>query len=238
MELVLAPVMFPIAAGYAMLCHFHRQVSRYMPSIVSMEGENTITLVVTPNTEKGSSTFDVLDGNNKLQFSFVGSRLSKGMFNFNQYDSDTGELVPIGSVSIGIWSTFDIFRPTFPDTLDELTSMAIGSNNVKHQSDALDNYRVVELSDGNVYQWSKRGKVLERVYNLGQKDSEVRERVATVGILQGNKGYRITLDENKVSTSVALMTSMISYLDQWNTILGVGGIYFPLKHGELPWRRV
>lgn len=157
---------------------------------------------------------------------------------FFQYDLKSGDRTPIGSVSAGIWSKFHVFKSEAPFTQNELTQFAVGTNHVNHQSDAIDNYRMFELSDNNVYQWAKRSKTLERVYNLGQKDSEVRERLAVVGILAGNRGYRVTLDTSKVSVAVVLMSSMISFLDQWNTVLGVGGIYFAVKHGELPWRRV
>lgn len=239
MELVLAPLMFPVATGYAVLCHFHRQSSRYTPNIVSMEEGNLSTFAVTVDENgKGKIGYQIFDEDNWLCFAFEGSRASKGMFTLFKYNAETGKRTSAGSVSVGIWSKFHIFKPDETTTLDETTQFALGSNKVRHESDAIDNYRVFELSDSNVYQWSKRGKALERVYNLGQKDSEVRERLAVVGILPGNKGYRITLDKSKISCEVALMTSLISFLDQWNTMLGIGGIYFPVKHGELPWRRV
>lgn len=238
MELLLAPVMFPIAAGYATLCHFHRQVSRYIPNIVSMEEDSTTVFHVVPAVEEGPNTYNVYDQAKKLRYSFRGSKFSKGMFNFHQCDPSTEEMIPLGTVSVGVWSSFSIFKPIFSSDLDELTTMAIGKTSVKHQSDALDNYRVIKVAHGNVYQWSKRGKALERVYNLGQKDSEVRERVAHVQLFPNNEGYMITVDDRKVFPPVALMTSMISFLDQWNTLLGVGGLYYPVKHGELPWRRV
>lgn len=237
MELALAPIMIPIATGYAMLCHIHRQVSRYMPNVVSMDEANATTFTVLLDDQSNRPRYNVLDGANEVKYVFEGSRLTRGLYNFIRCGPDRNQ-TPIGNISVGVWSSFRVFKTRVPDSLHELTQIAIGLNNVKHQADALDNYRMTELIDGSVFQWSKRGKVLERVYNLGQKDSEVRDRLATVSLLPANKGYRITIDNSKMSNDIALMTSMISYLDQWNTMFGVGGIYMPVSYGEMPWRRV
>lgn len=237
MELAIAPIMIPIATGYAMLCHFHRQVSRYVPNVVSMDEDNVTTFTVLLDDQSNRPRYKVLDGANEVRYAFEGSRLTRGLYSFNRYEPDQKQ-TPIGNISVGVWSSFRVFKPRFPATVHELTQVAIGLNHVKHQADALDNYRMTELIDGSVFQWSKRGKVLERVYNLGQKDSEVRDRLATVSLLPASKGYRITIDNSKMSNDIALMTSMISHLDQWNTMFGVGGIYMPGLNGELPWRRV
>lgn len=237
MELALSPVMLPVAAGYAMLCHFHRQASRYIPNIVAMDTENATTYSVVPDTKASCPTFHVMDENKVIFYSFQGTRFSKGTLHFFKHNAN-GEKTLLGTVSVGIWSKFFLAPEVIENTADELTHIALGQTQVKHQSDALDNYRLFELSDNNVYQWSFKGKVLEKVFNLGQKDSEIRERLSKVEVITGGRGYRITLDATKISPSVALMTSMISFLDQWNNMLGIGGIYYPLKKNELPWRRV
>lgn len=237
-ELALAPFMFPIAAGYAVLCHYHRQVSRYIPIAIPMNEYSTTSYTVRAEGGALHPRYGVYNEADKLCFTFEGSRLSKGLFNFVRHDHISGERFPVGTVSVGVWSKFHIYQPHGLRLADKLSLSAAGDHKVQHQSDALDSYRIVKISDNCVYQWSKRGKAMERVYNLGQKDSEVHERMATVDILSDDKGYRITLDETKVSVTMALMTSMISFLDHWNTILGIGGVYLPVKHEELPWRRV
>jgi hypothetical protein len=236
MELALAPFMFPVAIGYAALCHFHRQASRYIPNIVSLDEESTTTYRVI--AEKGQiPAFKVIDDSNKVRYIFQGSKSSKRIFTFFKVE-ENGNCIVIGSISAGIWSKVQILPPTKAQDMDEMTQFAVGDIHIKHQSDAIDTYRLFELSNKDIYQWSSRGKFLEKVYNLGQKDSEIRERLAVVKTAPDNKSYRITIDTEKISTSCALMTSMVSFLDQWNTILGVGGVYYQLKICELPWRRV
>lgn len=176
----------------------------------------------------------------------------------------------IATVSAGIWSKINVRKPV-DNTRPELY---LGINNVIHQSDFLDNYRLFTLSDGLTYQWTKRGMFLERVYNLGQKDSEVRERCGRA-IMLGNANVSITMvngsnkllnmsylaseplarsdigasrggflmeiDETKMGLEVALTTAFVSYLDHWNTLAGIGGVYYSMKtggSGEVPWRRI
>ncbi|CDO53560.1 Conserved hypothetical protein [Geotrichum candidum] len=236
MELAVAPFMIPVAVGYAALCHFHRQTSWYIPNIVSLDEESTTTYRVI--AEKGQfPLFKVIDNSNHVRYIFQGSKSSKSIFTFFEIE-ENGDHQIIGAVSAGIWSRVQILSPTKAQDMDELTQFAVGDIHIKHQSDAIDSYRLFELSNDDVYQWSSRGKFLEKVYNLGQKNSEIRERLAIVKTASDNKGYQITIDTEKISTSCALMTSMVSFLDQWSTILGVGGVYYPLKGFELPWRRV
>ncbi|VVT55325.1 uncharacterized protein SAPINGB_P004540 [Magnusiomyces paraingens] len=206
----------------------------------------------------------------------------------NNDDEKVTDLPPIATISAGIWSTIDFNKSANNIGMPHFYQ---GVNQISHQSDFLDNYRVFELSDGNIYQWTKRGMFLERVYNLGQKDSEIRERCG--GVMMGNvrrfyesrgqsfngdysgigqasqagqlpipqqqqqqqqqqadffavvggsgTGFSIEIDESKVDREVALMTAMVSFLDHWNTLLGVGGVYYKLKTGgagEVPWRRI
>ncbi|ANB15651.1 hypothetical protein AWJ20_3288 [Sugiyamaella lignohabitans] len=112
----------------------------------------------------------------------------------------------------------------------------LGWHVVNHRVDALDGYRLFQLANGAMYQWSTKGKFLERVFNIGEKESEVRERVAAVAI-NGNKGFTIRIDECKVPRELAIMTAMISYIDQWNTMIGVGGIYYRYQPSTVRWKR-
>lgn len=159
-------------------------------------------------------------------------------------DTESG---PLASISAGIWSFIDIKTPLPETLLSSYSQLFLGTNFINHQSDFLDNYRVFQLSDGLMYQWTKRGMFLERVYNLGQKDSEVRERCARVMAVSNatnggyNEGFTIEIDETKISREVAFLTAMVSYLDQWNTAIGVGGVYLQLSDagtGGVPWRRI
>lgn len=156
---------------------------------------------------------------------------------------------PLATLHAGIWSLINVNRPL----LTSFPQFFVGENKIQHQSDYLDNYRMFQLSDGLMYQWTKRGKFLERVYNLGQKDSEVRERCGHVNVhnvqICGSSqfgpslggGFTLEIDENKICPEIAILTAMISYLDQWSTAIGVGGIYYSVKTtgaGEVPWRRI
>lgn len=101
----------------------------------------------------------------------------------NPEDPPYGKHVLMATIKAGLWSTvetyhlFETSRPQF----------YLGINNVTHQSDFLDNYRLFTLSDSIPCQWTKRGMFMERVYNLGQHDSEVRERCGKV-YMMGKRG--------------------------------------------------
>lgn len=235
-ETALFPLMFPVAVGYAALCHIHRQSSRYIPNIISLDEKSAITYRVIAE-KRQVPVFKVIDNRNKLCYIFEGSKTSKSIFTFSKFE-ENGNLTVIGAISAGIWSKVQILPPTDVQSVNKLTQFAVEDIKIEHRSDFIDNYRVFGLSGNDTYQWSSRGRFLEKVYNVGQKYSEVRERVAVVDTISATDEYSITIDINKISTSCALMTSMVSFLDQWNTILGVGGVYYQVKHVELPWRRV
>lgn len=106
----------------------------------------------------------------------------------------------IATVSAGVWSTIDVHKPTTAAITSSSLSLAQlhpGVNYVSHQSDFLDNYRVFMLTDGHTYQWTKRGMFLERVYNMGQKDSEIRERCGRVMLGSVRQFYEATTPQQQ-----------------------------------------
>jgi hypothetical protein len=158
----------------------------------------------------------------------VRSRAVKGAYKF--YTEGIDE--PTAALRAGIHSNVLMIR-----NMSSLDHFELGWHTVNHSVDAIDSYRTFELRDGGIYQWSMKGKVMERVRNIGQKESEVREQVARVTI-NGSKGFTIRIDERKINREMAITTAMICFLDQWNTTFGIGGIYY--RHQPmslLPWSR-
>lgn len=179
----------------------------------------------------GGKVYDVYDDSNpntqvnQHLYRMVRSRAVKGAYKF--YTQGIEE--PTAAIRAGLRS--NVLLISHGDDQFELGWHVVG-----HRVDAIDSYRLFQLADEATYQWTTRGKFMERVHNLGEKESEVRERVARV-IINGNKGFTIKVDESKVAREMAITTAMISFTDQWNTMLGVGGIYYGCQPSEVRWKR-
>ncbi|CAN6595668.1 hypothetical protein TRVA0_001S01574 [Trichomonascus vanleenenianus] len=155
----------------------------------------------------------------------IRSRAIKGAYKFYTQ----GEEKPTAAIRAGLRSNVLLIKT-------EGDNFELGWHVMGHRIDAIDSYRLFQLADGTTYQWTTRGKFMERVHNLGEKESEVRERVAVVTI-NDSKGFTLKVDESRVPREMAIMTAMISYIDQWNTQLGVGGIYYAYKPSQVRWKR-
>ncbi|CAH2352167.1 hypothetical protein CLIB1423_06S00276 [[Candida] railenensis] len=244
-ELVLSPVMRPLVMAKAVLFHPHRRASRYVPNIVDMSAENTSTYAVLHRFGSGSKIFDVFDTENgslplgandpgKKLFWFVRSRAVKGAY--KMYSSaitgtgENGEDEPCAAIRAGLRSNVLLIRA--PD----VPAAELGWHIISHRVDANDSYRMFTLADGFTYQWTSKGRWLEKVYNLGEKESEVRERIAQV-IPNGINGFTLVVDETKIPRELALGSALCSHIDQWNTNIEVGGIYYARQPGQVRWKR-
>ncbi|KAK9466452.1 hypothetical protein V1512DRAFT_263637 [Lipomyces arxii] len=88
-----------------------------------------------------------------------------------------------------------------------------------------ENFRVFILPDGTVYQWTRQ-RFLEKVHTKpGSNQVEVREQIAVARRI-GTRIWEIKFDERQLAADIVMSTCLISIFDQWNTIWGVGGIYF------------
>lgn len=223
--------MRPIIMVQAMLCHPHRPGSRYVPNILDLP-EDLKTYTIRREFGQGGKYYSVFDDANPVTtldqrlFHMVRSRAVKGSYKFYTESKDE----PTATLRAGIRSNVLLIS-------SNSESFELGWHVIGHRVDALDSYRVFTLSDGSMYQWTTRGKYLEKVSNPGEKESEIRERIASVTINDG-KGFTIKVDESKILLEMALCTAMISYIDQWNTQLGVGGIYYAYQAQKLRWSRV
>lgn len=234
-ELILSPLMRPLVNAKAVLFHPHRQSSRYVPNIVDLDemAESVRSYSIRKEFGTGQKQLDVFDDSNPNKsidqrlYHMVRSRAVKGAYKF--YSDVYGEKEPTAAIRAGLRS--NVLLMSQKDDQFELGWHVVG-----HRVDANDSYRLFELADGSTYQWTTRGKYMEKVYNLGEKESEVRERVARV-VINGKKGFTLKVDESKVSREMAITTAMISYIDQWNTMYGVGGIYHGYQPYRIRWKR-
>lgn len=222
----------------------HRRASRYVPIIKDMS-EDVSTYVVLKRFGSGSKTFDVYDTKNgkdpigpndpgESLFWFTRSRAVKGAYKMFSREirstGENGEDEPVADVRAGLRSNILLIRA--PDA----PASELGWHVINHRVDAIDSYRMFVLSDGVTYQWTSRGKWLEKVTNPGEKESEVRERIGQV-IPNGVRGFTLKIDETKMARELALSSALCSFIDQWNTNIEVGGIYYARQNSRVRWKR-
>ncbi|ODV58030.1 uncharacterized protein ASCRUDRAFT_129150 [Ascoidea rubescens DSM 1968] len=251
-ELVLSPVMRPLVCAKAVLFHPHRKSSRYIPRIIELPKDEDLSIfVVKKRFGTGSKVLDVYDtkaedstaygpsDSEKRLYWFVRSRAVKGAY--KMYSSDIrntgpdGEDEPMAAVRAGLRSNVLLIKSACG-----LPASELGWHVINHRVDAIDSYRIFTLADGYTYQWTTSGKYLERVKNMAEKESEVRERIAEVtvpGSTSGSFGWTLKVDETKISREIALSTALCSVIDQWNTNIAVGGIYYARQQGDVRWKR-
>lgn len=244
-ELILSPVMRPLVMAKAVLFHPHRRASRYVPHIIELPEENVSEYVLLKRFGSGSKIFDVYDTENgslplgsndpsKKLFWFVRSRAVKGAY--KMYSSSItgtgpeGEDEPVAAIRAGLRSNVLLIRaPGAP-------AAELGWHIIGHRVDANDSYRMFTMADGFTYQWTSKGKWLEKVHNVGEKESEVRERIAQV-IPNGVNGFTLRVYETKIPREMALGSALCSHIDQWNTNIEVGGIYYARQPQQVRWKR-
>lgn len=243
-ELFLSPLMRPILLVRSLVFIPHRSSSHYIPLIKNIEESNTSTFVVAKRFGTGSKIFDVFDTNNGVTplgserpedslFYFMRSRAVKGSYKLflNTQSEDPNQPdEPLAVLRAGFKSNVLLIRSESAPVAE------LGWHTIDHKVDAIDSYKMFNLADGAAYQWTTRGKWLERVSNLGEKESEIRERVGHV-LINGTNGFTIKFDTSKVPLELGLCTAMCSFLDQWNTNLEMGGIFYPRHKMRMSWRR-
>ncbi|KAK9474710.1 uncharacterized protein V1510DRAFT_411765 [Dipodascopsis tothii] len=77
-------------------------------------------------------------------------------------------------------------------------------------------------------QWTGRERFLERVVydgGRGPTQAEIRERVA-VAKRTSTRVWELKYDAHKISAEVVVASAVVSILDQWSTVWGVGGVFF------------
>lgn len=244
-ELVLSPIMRPVVVAKSLVFHPHRRASRYVPRVVELT-DTPSEYAIRKRFGTGSKVFDVFDtqaeGSGPIGptdasqriFWFVRSRSVKGAY--KMYSSSitntgvNGEDEPVAAVRAGLRSNVLLIRA--PD----VPAAELGWHVINHRVDANDSYRMFTLADGVTYQWTYKGKWLERVTNVGEKESEIRERVGQV-VPAAGAGFTLRVDETKIPRELAISTALCSYIDQWNTQLEVGGIYYASQPYQVRWKR-
>lgn len=244
-ELILSPLMRPVVRAKALLFHPHRRSSRYVANIIELDKTQAKQYVVLKQFGSGSKVFDVYDTDNgkysigpqdpsKRLFWFKRSRAVKGAYKmFSSFTTQTEKddvREPVAVMRAGLRSNILLIRS--PDA----PAAELGWHVINHRVDANDSYRMFSLADGFTYQWTYLGKWLERITNVGEKESEVRERIGQV-IPHGDKGFTIFIDESKIVREIAICSGLCSYIDQWNTNLEVGGIYYARDKTHVRWKR-
>lgn len=192
----------------------------------------------------GSKEYDVYDTQESSQgpadpgkrlYWFVRSRAVKGAYKmYSPQITGTGpegEDEPMAVVRAGLRSNVLMIRSP-----DEIPASELGWHIINLRVDAIDSYRVFTLASGKQFHWTTIGKYLEIVHNPGEKDSEVRERVGQV-ITNGAGGWNIKVDESKIPRELAITTALCSVIDQWNTNIAIGGIYYARQQEDVRWKR-
>ncbi|KAK9479024.1 hypothetical protein V1514DRAFT_44240 [Lipomyces japonicus] len=106
---------------------------------------------------------------------------------------------------------------------DKLHSLGLVS--IRHVVAGVGHYRMFILPDGNTYQWTGSTRHLERVFDKGgTMNTEIRERIACARRI-GTRIWELKFDEQRICGEIVVATALVSILDQWNTIFGVGGIF-------------
>lgn len=77
------------------------------------------------------------------------------------------------------------------------------------------------LNDGNIYEWNRATKFLERVINPGGGREEIRMRVAHARLMRPFRfDYELLVDPTQIDPEVALATGFLGMAAQW----GLGGV--------------
>ena len=234
-ELILSPFMRPLVRAHAKIMSYHRDDSHYTPVIVDQMGDAPTKFTIRKEFGTGSKIFAVFDEQNQHSYSdkiyhMTRSRAVKGAY--KMYESPVDNEKPIATIRAGIRSNVLLFK-----TADN-SELELGWHVVDHVVDALDDYRTFHLSDGHIYQWTFKGKFLERVINYGQKEAEVRERVGYVRTLPSKAGFDLYVNETIVPREMAITTALICYIEAWNTLKAYGGIYKASSYSPtIPWKR-
>mgnify|MGYP004705821097 FL=1 len=245
-ELLMRPVMRPLILAKSILLSPHRRSSRYIPHYIDLDESKCSEYAYRKRFGTGSKIWDVYDTKAENSspmgptsqkdsiFWFSRSRAVKGAYKMysNQIRSTgpNNEDEPVATCRAGLRANVLLIRsPNAP-------AAELGWHTINHKVDALDSYRMFQLSDGNIFQWTTEGKFLERVKNVGEKESEVRERVGRV-VPVGNFGFNLIVDETKIPREIALCSALCSWVDQWNTNLALGGIYYARDAFHVRWKR-
>lgn len=232
-ELILGPFMRPVVRAQALIMGVHRADSHYTPTIVDAMGSTPTKFTIRKEFGTGSKIFAVFTDSQQRTYAdsvyhMTRSRAVKGAYRMYEQGSDK----PIATLRAGLRSNVLLFK-----TVDN-SELELGWHVINHKVDALDDYRVFQLSDGNTYQWTYKGHFLERVHNYGQMEAELRERVGYVNVLPERRGFDLYVNEDIVQREMAIATAMICYIEAWNTLKAYGGIYKASHYSPLlPWKR-
>jgi hypothetical protein len=238
--------MTPLILVKSMLISPHRRSSRYIPHYIDLDESKCSEYAYRKRFGTGSKIWDVYDTKaegsgpmgpttqNKSLFWFSRSRAVKGAYKMYSAQirntGPNGEDEPVATCRAGLRSNVLLIRA--PDA----PVAELGWHVINHKVDALGAYRMFSLADGNTYQWTTEGTFLEKVKNVGEKESEVRERIARV-VPAGGVGFNLIVDESKILRELALCTALCSWVDQWNTNLALGGIYYARQPFRFSWKR-
>lgn len=237
------PIMRPIIYAQSLIFGMHRRSSRYIPHYVDIDESKTSEYAYRKRFGTGSKIWDVYETKDskmgpteqsKSLFWFSRSRAVKGAYKMYSREimgtGPDGLDEPVATVRAGLRSNVLLIRaPNVP--VSEL-----GWHVVSHKVDATDAYRMFTLANGVTYQWTTEGKFLEKVKNVGEKESEVRQRIGQV-IPAGSVGFNLIVDESEIPREMAITTALASWVDHWNTNLHYGGIYWSRQPGQWSWKR-
>ncbi|KAF6008157.1 hypothetical protein HII13_003941 [Brettanomyces bruxellensis] len=226
-ELILSPIMRPVVLAKSLLFAPHRRSSRYIPHIIQLDEANCSRYAIRRRFGTGSKIFDVYDTKEEGSGPSGPTEQSKGAYkmysNAIRATGPNGEDEPCATLRAGLRSNVLLIRAP------EAPVAELGWHVISHRVDALDAYRMFTLADGATYQWTTKGKYLERVKNVGEKESEVVPAAAS--------GFDLIVDDTKIPREMALASALCSFIDHWNTNIDVGGIYYARQPRHVRWKR-
>lgn len=227
-ELVISPILRPISRVQAQFLGISKDSEHFVPTVVELDHSKAKTFSIRKDFGTGSKVFSVYDdadGRVPSQESRLlwmnRSRAVKGAYKMYRQ----GEELPVATLRAARTSNVLMIKSPDGDMRE------LGWHVVSYKNDALDQYRTFQLKDGYFYQWTTSTHFLERVKNYGEKEAEVRERIAHVRTHPGNKGFDLELDMSQdVDFQMVIATALICYIEAWNTYRGYGGIYKAKQH--------
>ncbi|KAK9473736.1 uncharacterized protein V1510DRAFT_362330 [Dipodascopsis tothii] len=211
------PLVLATVTGVAV--HAHNKAPAGPPPVIrELPQTGLTTITIRPQYRTHDKVLNVYSRSGAKLYKLVQHSAEPATYSILEYSSGGS----IGTVHIGGTKSEILFR--------------YGENGghtvVRHVVEGADSYRVFILPGGEVMQWTGKERYLERVLCETGPDGErveIRERVA-VAKRVGSRIWELKYDSARVSGEVVIASAVVSVLDQWSTVWGVGGVFFNKKN--------
>ncbi|KAJ8096565.1 hypothetical protein POJ06DRAFT_263878 [Lipomyces tetrasporus] len=222
--LILVPIAVPVALATltGVAVHAHSSLTNAKitdPLIRELPQAGLTACTLRPQFRTNNKLLNVFSRTGVKMFRFVRHQPSPDVHGITYSLLDGRDAHPLSTIHIEGLKSEVLFHGS-DETLQNL-----GLVSIRHVVEGDDHFRMFILPDGHTYQWTGKTRFLERVIDRsGTLDTEVRERIGAARRI-GTRIWEIKFDERQLPAEVVFSTAIVSILDQWNTIFGVGGIF-------------